>query len=75
MKFRFPKIKIVYHEHNGERLKQNKKDNFLLLMCSLFFERILTVNPEIEKWLKQNLWCKKSIISLILLLWMLKKRK
>lgn len=59
MKFRFPKIKIVYHEHNGERLKQNKKDNFLLLICSLFFERILTVNPEIEKWLKQNLWCKK----------------
>jgi glycosyltransferase involved in cell wall biosynthesis len=59
MKLRFPKIKIIYHEHNGERLKQSKKNNFLLLICSLFFERILTVNPEIEKWLKQNLWCKK----------------
>lgn len=59
MKFRFPKIKIIYHEHNGERLKQNKKKNFLLIICSLFFERILTVNPEIEKWLKQNLLCKK----------------
>ncbi len=59
MKLRFVSIKIFYHEHNGERLNQKKKNNFFLIICSLIFERVLTVNPEIENWLKHNLLCKK----------------
>lgn len=58
IKLRLPKIKIIYHEHNGERLKQKTYNNVLLIICSFLFERILTVNPEIEKWLKENLFCK-----------------
>lgn len=59
MKLRFTSIKIFYHEHNGERLNQKKKNNFFLIISSLIFERVLTVNPEIEDWLKKNLFCKK----------------
>lgn len=56
MKFRHPSIKIFYHEHNGERLKKN---NFFLIISSFFFNRVLTVNLEIQNWLKLNFLCKK----------------
>lgn len=59
MKLRHPSLKVFYHEHNGQRVKQGMLNNILLLFSSFFFERILTVNPEIEYWLKKNLFCKK----------------
>jgi len=42
--------KVIFHEHNGNRSNESYYKNIPLLFCNLFFDRILVVNPEIEKW-------------------------
>ena len=59
MKLNFPYLKILYHEHNGQRLRYKWYNNFSLIFCSLLFERVLTVNKEIQTWSTKNLFCKK----------------
>ena len=44
------KIKIIYHEHYGNRANQSKYKNSILLFCLLFFNQILVVNKVLEKW-------------------------
>jgi glycosyltransferase involved in cell wall biosynthesis len=50
LKLTFFKIKIVYHEHNGNRSSQSVIKNMPLLFCCLFFSKILVVNKQIEYW-------------------------
>jgi len=58
LKIVYPKIKIVWHDHygNSEFLKIRKKR--VLLLGSLFFYRIITVNELLQKWAAQQLFCK-----------------
>lgn len=44
------KIKIVFHEHNGDRSNQSLFKNIPLFICIVFFKKILVVNKQIEKW-------------------------
>jgi glycosyltransferase involved in cell wall biosynthesis len=50
LKLFFFKIKIVFHEHYGSRSNQFFLKNIPLLFCSLFFDKILVVTRELEKW-------------------------
>ena len=59
IKLLLPKLKLIYHEHNGNRINQSKTENVILVFCSLFFFRVFTVTPEIELWSIKNLFCKK----------------
>lgn len=52
-----PKIKLIWHEHQGNRILTSSRQNKLLFASSFFFDRIITVNSELE------LWCKKHLIS------------
>lgn len=44
------RIKIVFHEHNGDRSNQSFLKNIPLFVSILFFNKILVVNKQIENW-------------------------
>ncbi|RXR17742.1 glycosyltransferase [Flavobacterium amnicola] len=46
-------VKVIFHEHNGNRSNQSYYKNIPLLFCNLFFHRILVVNQQIESWFKK----------------------
>lgn len=48
-------IKIIWHDHNGNRNNQKIINNKILWICSWFFNSIITVNLEVEAWAKKNL--------------------
>lgn len=62
VKFVYPKVKIVWHEHFGARLTEDINKNTLLLYCSYFFKGIIVVNKSLEEWCKLNLRCKTIIL-------------
>lgn len=55
LKFLLPSIKIVWHEHYGNRSTQKKHTNKVLYFCSYFFDGIFVVNKELVLWAKKNL--------------------
>ncbi len=59
LKFSYPKIKIVWHDHFGARYLQPKNKNLSLKFCSLFFAKVLTINFENKKWLEDVLLTKE----------------
>jgi glycosyltransferase involved in cell wall biosynthesis len=62
VKFVYPKVKIVWHEHFGARLREDFNKNTLLLFCSYFFKGIIVVNTSLEEWCKLNLRCNTIIL-------------
>lgn len=52
-----PKIKLIWHDHYGNRAEDNKQ-KIVLKICSFFFSKILTVNEELRIWSLKNLNCK-----------------
>lgn len=44
------RVKILFHEHNGERTSQSFFKNIPLLLSTFFFKKLLVVNKQIEKW-------------------------
>ena len=59
LKFTYPKIKIVWHEHYGARAIQSRADNLVLLFSSLFFSSVFVVNKQLKLWVKKNLFTNK----------------
>ncbi|KGO82848.1 hypothetical protein Q762_03585 [Flavobacterium cauense R2A-7] len=59
LKLVYPKLKIVWHDHNGNRVKMRTNDNRMLIASSFFFNRVLVVNEELKIWAEQHLKCKK----------------
>lgn len=59
LKLIYPKIKIIWHEHYGARVKESSSKNIVLKFCSLFFSGIFVVNKQLEFWVQQRLFCKK----------------
>jgi glycosyltransferase involved in cell wall biosynthesis len=53
-----PKIKLIWHDHYGNRAEDNKQKNALKI-CSFFFSKILTVNEALRTWSLQHLNCKE----------------
>ncbi|PWG04287.1 glycosyltransferase [Polaribacter aquimarinus] len=59
VKFIYPKVKIIWHDHFGVIQSLNHRKLFPLKFLSLFFKTIISVNSDLEKWAKEKLLCKK----------------
>ena len=55
IKFLNGKLKIVWHDHNGNRPNTSFKNKIVLKVCSLSFSVILSVNEKNKIWLNKNL--------------------
>ncbi|MEC4004387.1 glycosyltransferase [Flavobacterium sp. SUN052] len=59
IKMTMPKIKIVWHDHNGVGNIPVKEGTFYLQMFSVFFSGVISVNKQLETWALKYLFCKK----------------
>ena len=50
-----PSIKIIWHDHNGNRAFASKFQNSILQICSKLFSGIIAVNNRLESWAKEKL--------------------
>jgi glycosyltransferase involved in cell wall biosynthesis len=61
LKLTHPKIRLIWHEHHGNRIKQKRRNNPALFVSSFFFNAIFTVNEELLNWCKQNLATRSTV--------------
>ena len=61
----FTKVKIVWHDHNGLRDNVSKVQNSILKIFSYFFDVSISVNKQLLKWAKDNLWISEQNIIYI----------
>ena len=57
LKFIHYKIRIVWHDHNGDRNSQSRWSNKILWISSNFFAGIIVVNHRIEEWINSKMAC------------------
>ena len=55
LKIVFPKIKLIWHEHYGNRVDALRNQNKALYVCSFFFNKIIAVNQKLREWCIKNL--------------------
>jgi glycosyltransferase involved in cell wall biosynthesis len=61
VKLIYPKIKIVWHDHNGLSEYISSKDTYVLKLFSFFFEGIIVVNYKLKNWAEKRLNCSSVI--------------
>ena len=50
VKWRLPHVKLIWHEHHGKRIYSGKRENKMLIFCSRYFDKVITVNEDLKKW-------------------------
>lgn len=58
LKISLPKVKLVWHDHFGERAGKNLRPGVLSIF-SRYLDGIISVNPQLKDWAEKNLNCKK----------------
>jgi len=53
------KVKIIWHDHNGNSEFLKNRNSFPLNVFSLFFSSIIAVNRQLKIWTTKKLYCKK----------------
>lgn len=61
VKFVMPKVKIIWHDHNGLSEFLSSRKTLALKIASLFFEGIIVVNDQLKRWAEKELHCNKII--------------
>lgn len=61
VKFTFPKIKIIWHDHYGISQDLNARKSLGLKVGSFFFNGVISVNIALKKWAENYLWCSNII--------------
>ena len=61
VKFFYPKVKILWHDHNGLSEFISSENSFALKIASFFFKGIIVVNYKLKDWAEKELNCKKVI--------------
>lgn len=62
VKFVYPKVKIIRHDHNGmSEFTSLQKAPLVLKTASFFFKGIIVVNFKLKAWAEKELNCKKVI--------------
>lgn len=61
VKFLYPKIKIIWHDHNGLSEFISSEKSMALKIASRFFKGIIVVNYKLKAWAERELNCKKVI--------------
>ncbi len=56
-----PRLKLIWHDHLGERVNKHKYNFPLLYVFSRFFDGIIVVNKAMLEWVKLNLMCKVHV--------------
>ncbi len=56
-----PKIKIIWHDHNGLSEFVSKQKSFILKVTSYFFSGIVVVNDKLKKWAEHELNCSRVV--------------
>lgn len=57
VKFTYPKIKIIWHDHYGISQDLLLRKNIILKFSSLFFKGSIAVNSALKDWAESYLWC------------------
>ena len=55
VKLSLPRVKIIWHDHYGNRIHERRKKHYILFLASFFFSACFAVNPELQKWILKNL--------------------
>ncbi|CAM4044280.1 glycosyltransferase [Flavobacterium antarcticum] len=55
------KIKVIWHDHFGNRAKANSSVNKMLIRCSSFFDLVIVVNEDLKDWATTHLKCSNII--------------
>ncbi len=61
LKFIYPKVSIIWHDHNGLSEFISSDKAFVLKLSSFFFKGIIVVNYKLKNWAESELNCKKVI--------------
>lgn len=61
VKLMWPKIRIIWHDHNGNSENLSKREYFPLNIASLLFSGIVVVNFQLKQWAQRKLHCKHLI--------------
>ncbi|MES2411771.1 MAG: glycosyltransferase [Bacteroidota bacterium] len=61
VKFIYPKVTIIWHDHNGLSEFISTQKSFALKTASFFFKGIIVVNYKLKAWAEKELNCKKVI--------------
>lgn len=61
VKFVYPKIEIIWHDHNGLSEFISSEKSFALRIASNFFKGIIVVNYKLKDWAEKTLNCKNVI--------------
>lgn len=61
VKLIYPRVKIIWHDHNGLSEFISSEKSFALKISSFFFKGIIVVNYKLKAWAEKELNCKKVI--------------
>ena len=61
VKFIYPKVEIIWHDHNGLSEFISSEKSVALKMASFFFKGIIVVNYKLKDWAEKELNCKKVL--------------
>ncbi len=61
LKVFLPRIKLIWHDHNGDRDAQHKYSNKVLWCSSNFFRGVIVVNQKLKRWMNTELKSKNVI--------------
>ena len=61
VKFIYPRVKIIWHDHNGLSEFISSEKSFALKIASFFFKGIIVVNYKLKAWAEKELNCKNVI--------------
>ncbi len=61
VKILYPKIQIIWHDHNGLSEFISTQKSLVLKVASFFFKGIIVVNFKLKNWAEKELNCKKVV--------------
>ena len=61
VKLSYPKLQIIWHDHNGMSEFLSSRESVILRFSSYFFKGIIVVNHQLKNWAAAELHCKKII--------------
>lgn len=61
VKIMYPKIQIIWHDHNGLSEFISTQKSLVLKLASFFFKGIIVVNFKLKNWAEKELNCKKVV--------------
>ena len=62
-KIRFPKLKIVWHDHYGESERLSSRPKLAIKLASYLFSSIISVNEKLKNWAIENLASKPTFYT------------